>query len=452
MDLDINSYSDEELIAVLKLDLEYCKEDLLDAISKFQKIIQNNTDYSEVYRNELIRFFKKAQERLLVKVTNISNSNNDLNYKKYELNTKKNINTPYESFSVTNNVDTLNNYNNNYEKKSEILNKQKPGTIIGPLTNINNNVLQYQRIPTDNINGYNKNKIVSSYVFNSQYRNNFFNTLPEECEFTLPNTINNIMSITLSGFQFKNTIFAFSSERFTNQIYIEEDTSGGIIGGIVTIPDGNYNEDDFCKILETCINTQIIDEDITENEYRFHVTISKFSYCITISNILNTFTIKTLVENKLNYRLNDLDSKSKISASKIIKSMGYQMGFRNIEYNNEKSYTTESTFTSDACNYIYFSLDDFNNSTINRTYGMLAGQNILDDNILAIIPLDSNSFSKNYINNSNFVNKTREYSIPINISKIKIKLMDNLGEIINNNYNDFSFTLEIVKIRDNQKF
>ena len=45
----------------------------------------------------------------------------------------------------------------------------------------------------------------------------------------------------------------------------------------------------------------------------------------------------------------------------------------------------------------YFSLDDFNNSNLDRTYGILPSENILDDNILAIIPLSSETFDKNYI-------------------------------------------------------
>ena len=154
----------------------------------------------------------------------------------------------------------------------------------------------------------------------------------------------------------------------------------------------------------------------------------------------------------MNYRLNDVDTKNNLSISNIINTMGYQMGFRNIEYSDEKSYTTESNFSSEAYRYIYFSLDDFNNSNIDRTYGILPGENILDDNILAVIPLSSENFDKNYIDNKNYINKKREYSIPINIKKIKIKLLDYLGDLINNNYNDFTFTLEITRIRDNQKF
>jgi len=450
MDLDINNYSNEELIGIVKLNLEFSKDELNQAISTYQKIIKENKDYSIDYKQQLHEFFNKTKRRLSVLTNTFHNSNNFYDYKNDKPNSNTNLNTPFKSFSVSNNVDMLNDYDTNYTEKEHLLSKQDTGKIIAPLTNINNNPLQYQRIPKDNINGYNQNKIVSSYVFNSQFRKNFLNTTPEDCEFQLPNSINNVISIALSGLQIKNTMFAFSSYKYTNQIYIEEDTSGGTIGGIVSIPDGNYDENSFPGVLEYCINSQIISEN--ESEHRFKVLIDPNTLFLTISNDENNFTIKTIVDQNMNYRLNDLDAKNKISTSNIVNTMGYQIGFRNIEYTNEKSYTTESNFNNQAYRYIYFSLDDFNNSNLDRTYGILPSENILDDNILAIIPLSSETFDKNYIDSGNYINNKREYSIPINISKIRIKLLDYLGDLINNNYNDFTFTLEITRIRDNQKF
>lgn len=450
MDLDINNYSNEELIGIVKLNLEFSKDELNKAITTYQNIIKENKDYSIDYKQQLHEFFNKTKRRLSVLTNTFHNSNNFYDYKNDKPNSNTNLNTPFKSFSVSNNVDMLNDYDTNYTEKEHLLSKQDTGKIISPLTNINNNPLQYQRIPKDNINGYNQNKIVSSYVFNSQFRKNFLNTTPEDCEFQLPNSINNVISIALSGLQIKNTMFAFSSYKYTNQIYIEEDTSGGTIGGIVSIPDGNYDENSFPGVLKYCINNQIISDN--ESEHRFKVLIDPNTLFLTISNDENNFTIKTIVDQNMNYRLNDLDAKNKISTSNIVNTMGYQIGFRNIEYTNEKSYTTESNFNSQAYRYIYFSLDDFNNSNLDRTYGILPSENILDDNILAIIPLSSETFDKNYIDSGNYINKKREYSIPINISKIRIKLLDYLGDLINNNYNDFTFTLEITRIRDNQKF
>ena len=450
MDLDINNYSNEELIGIVKLNLEFSKDELNKAITTYQNIIKENKDYSIDYKQQLHEFFNKTKRRLSVLTNTFHNSNNFYDYKNDKPNSNTNLNTPFKSFSVSNNVDMLNDYDTNYTEKEHLLSKQDTGKIIAPLTNINNNPLQYQRIPKDSLNGYNQNKIVSSYVFNSQFRKNFLNTTPEDCEFQLPNSINNVISIALSGLQIKNSMFAFSSYKYTNQIYIEEDTSGGTIGGIVSIPDGNYDENSFPGVLEYCINNQIISDN--ESEHRFKVLIDPNTLFLTISNDENNFTIKTIVDQNMNYRLNDLDAKNKISTSNIVNTMGYQIGFRNIEYTNEKSYTTESNFNSQAYRYIYFSLDDFNNSNLDRTYGILPSENILDDNILAIIPLSSETFDKNYIDSGNYINNKREYSIPINISKIRIKLLDYLGDLINNNYNDFTFTLEITRIRDNQKF
>jgi len=206
MDLDINNYSNEELISVVKLNLEFSKDELNNAISNYQNIIKENNDYSFAYKKQLHEFFNKVKRRLSVLTNTFHNSNNFYDYKNDKPDSNTNLNTPFKSFSVSNNVDMLNDYDTNYTEKEHLLSKQDTGKIIAPLTNINNNPLQYQRIPKDNINGYNQNKIVSSYVFNSQFRKNFLNTTPEDCEFQLPNSINNVISIALSGLQIKNTI------------------------------------------------------------------------------------------------------------------------------------------------------------------------------------------------------------------------------------------------------
>jgi hypothetical protein len=74
-------------------------------------------------------------------------------------------------------------------------------------------------------------------------------------------------------------------------------------------------------------------------------------------------------------------------------------------------------------------------------FGMFS-KSILGDNILAIIPVTSNSFNICFDNGVNLLEKKREYYGPVNIQRLKIQLLNQYGEILNLNNMDFSFSLE----------
>ena len=87
-------------------------------------------------------------------------------------------------------------------------------------------------------------------------------------------------------------------------------------------------------------------------------------------------------------------------------------------------------------------MNDFNYSQAQNIIGMFAKSTIKDD-ILAVIPLTSNSFNICFDNGSDFIEKKREYFGPVNLQRIKIQLYNQYGEILNLNNMDFSFSLEI---------
>ena len=74
----------------------------------------------------------------------------------------------------------------------------------------------------------------------------------------------------------------------------------------------------------------------------------------------------------------------------------------------------------------------------------------ITENILAKIPLVNGKFSLIIDeNDSNPLIKIRQYKGPVNISKLDIKLLDKFGNIINLNYMDWSFSLELESLYQN---
>ena len=343
--------------------------------------------------------------------------------------------------------------------------------------NMNNHYpLHIQHLPANSHNGYNNEEVISNIVFNTRFRNNLFDSNPESAEFLLPNHIHNVTEISLSSLQLPNSIFTFSKTKFTTQIKINE--------AIVTIPDGNYTSETFPDILQSAINDS---SDLSD----FVVSIDPNTQFITISNSSGDFSMDTIVnygyipgkcnrnsvdvsnDNNVsihatkskcqlknykvtqthNFRLNDDNDKNKyISGSNITNTLGYQIGFRETSYIDANSYTSESPFDESCFDYIYFSMDDFNKSSNNNTIGILPGENMVDDNILAVVPLSNDSSKKTFDNGSDLIYKTRTYSQPVSLKKLKIKLLDIYGNLLDINKKDYTFVLQVKRIHDNVKY
>jgi len=126
--------------------------------------------------------------------------------------------------------------------------------------------------------------------------------------------------------------------------------------------------------------------------------------------------------------------------------MGYIIGYREIYYSGKTSYTAEAIFRSYDSDYLYFALDDFTGSqTSSNTYGILYN-GILSDNILGVIPLNGGMNGVTFDNNANFIYKKREYFGPVNISRIKIQVLNQIGDEVDFRETDFSFAIQVKTI------
>jgi hypothetical protein len=260
IDLDINNYTQKELQRFLKLKDTYSNDELNSQISKFiLKIVENS--YTTDHKEKLIFFTTSIKDRLQIK------DKDD---------------------------DKKDNKNKDYSKiLSEIIDT-KIGNIIKTYNNFNHNPLQAQRLDPSTINSYNEKTITVNYVFNTRFRNDFLNSIPQQCIFQLPEPINNVLRLSLLSIQIPNVMLAFSNAKFTTQIYIKEDTTN--YAAIVVIPEGNYDEKTFPVILEKSINEQVINQFILPASYRFFVTIDPYTFFVTIKNSFYTFTMETITK------------------------------------------------------------------------------------------------------------------------------------------------------------
>ena len=93
--------------------------------------------------------------------------------------------------------------------------------------------------------------------------------------------------------------------------------------------------------------------------------------------------------------------------------------------------------------YIFLSIDDYNNN-YKRTVISNNEDFLVSNNILAKIPVGTGS--NTLLVQEDKFNKLRQYFGPVNIKKLRIKLIDRFGNIVNLNNNNYTFTLELTQL------
>lgn len=431
-DFNIDNYTTTDLLNLFKLEENFSLKDLFIKEENLTREILSKINPK--YKNDIINFIKLGKG-ILTSFQQEMESNKEL---------KKNI----DKF---------------LSKDSD----PRVGKIINPLAT--RPALESSIIPKESINGYDYNTTTSVYVFNTAVRNDFYTTFSEESTFDLPVKFKNVVSISLSSVTIPNVLYGFSEDRGNNQIYIEEDNTG--ISGIVTLPDGNYTpfalnpssplpitEASFPLNLTSCINTQL------GTGTRFRVQIDLASRTTTITNNTNTFMMITINKNPKIFACNTFNTKNRHLRNLIysgvdpppketlpveiyIRTLGYAMGFREIKYQGLKSYTSESLFDNRSTDYLYFVLDDYTGSqTFTETYGLLGADGILKGNILGLVPINTTFFGTTFDNGSNFIYKKREYSGPVDISRITMRLLNQTGRLADLHNTNFNFSLQVKTI------
>ena len=123
------------------------------------------------------------------------------------------------------------------------------------------------------------------------------------------------------------------------------------------------------------------------------------------------------------------------------------MGFRRGLYTSEFVYTSEGSIDLYGPKYIYLVFDDYNNN-VNNGFFSAFNSSVLNNNILARISMNSNTFGSVIQNNLAIITQSRQYFGPVNINKVNIQLLDEYGRILDMHSMDYSFCVTFNVVYD----
>jgi len=273
---------------------------------------------------------------------------------------------------------------------------------------------------------------------NSCFRNNYYASNPCDFQYFIPTEVKNVLSMRLASIEIPNAWYLFSHLKKNNTFNITIDYCGEKKIFTIEIPDGNYD----CDSLQNYLNTTYFYEADNDNYLKY----IKFS--------INPNSFKTKFELTINHPANfrySLQFVEDINQN-IMNTMGWTLGFRLGSYLEiSGAVSSEGLFDAGGDRYIYMAITDYQyNNNISNIVGF--DKSMLNEDIIAKIPIVNGKLSLLIDENNNPLAKSRKYNGPVNLSRLHIKILDKFGKVIDFNNMDYSFTLELEVLYESFNF
>ena len=426
-DLDISNYSIDDLKNFLNIDaLSFDYADLQKSVKRKIAQITGIERYSGGEKKKLVNFVNQINLRLVEQIK-LENK-----IEEFHQNPSLNIKHPTTSYEFP-------------PHKKESSNKHETKTIISQLS------------------------------IDTKFRKNHLFSKSTDFYIDLPIALKNILSMRMESFEINNTIYNISSAKKTNKMYVKKTKTDGTISEITcVIPDGHYDSGS----LVTYLNNGVLDTIGVKIEFNT-TTYKTRLFAIDAGGAEETTTLldisfdyemkcgesnigksqeqfKEPVERNLNTKIKDPNAKicnpcpansrkepdpSKLEKRITIPSLGWMLGFRKENYSGETSFISECFYNFNIVKHLFLCIDDFQKS-MHEVVKIVYHDSFLQKNILARIPLDSDVNSKFLSFHETDTVRKRNYFGPVNIKRMHIQLIDEYGEIIDLNNQDYSFNLE----------
>ena len=132
-------------------------------------------------------------------------------------------------------------------------------------------------------------------------------------------------------------------------------------------------------------------------------------------------------------------------------TFGWIIGFRLGNYLQLDKIVSEGLFDAGGDRYIYVCINDFQYNS-NTSNIVCFDKSILNEDVIAKIPMVNGKLSLIINDNNNTLSKIRRYNGPINLARLHIKIVDHFGTVLDLNNMDYSMTIELEILYENFNF
>jgi hypothetical protein len=421
IDTNINNYSPAEILTLLKID-NY------DLDSIFVKILEtldrvNETSLPGNKKQNILLFFRQC----FLKICSYYNlSPNEMMIKNIENRLAQNYSQ--EKIQV--------------EKKEQFVGSLP--TKVPEATTVSSNIDKYAR---GIVNPIQRETVTSILTINSKFRDSKQSTTTD-FSVMLTEPINNVVSLKLASIELMNSYYAISDYLKTNLFTIETykiNTSSNAITDLyqrdIQISEGSYSN----ALMVTTLNDIFI-ADPSLNMVETQYSDLKGKIYFFINNL-------SPPPPGLEYAFNLYFS---IPSRPLFLNYGWLMGFKKAEYIFTKDYIKTATPTKEigfnpespvdltGTKFFLLEVTDYNNNApavlkynTNDNFWF----NVKD--VLAQIPNNTQAYSLIIEDSSDKIFKTRKYFGPVKLQKLRIRLLDENGKVVDLNGSELVISFQV---------
>ena len=296
-----------------------------------------------------------------------------------------------------------------------------------------------------------KTRVISKCLtIDTRFRDNYYSTTCSDFTFQMPVKLQKVVSMQMSALEIPVAFYGISSSYGNNFMWITitypnpgYDDEPITEEKLVIIPDGNYNAPDFVAKINQILSPKNEEGTLIYPENRFSYVQFRLDITETGSGtgkvILETVSSACypITEISLDFTrgFNGIPDNVEISTR-----IGWNLGFNKKKYSGASYYVSDTIVDPASIRYIYLAIDDFNNS-VNNHFITAFNQSVLNPNIIARISIKGTYFSLLMENDLNIITEPRKYFGPVDIQKIRVRLYDDHGRILEMNNANFSFCL-----------
>uniref|UniRef100_A0A6C0KMK9 Uncharacterized protein n=1 Tax=viral metagenome TaxID=1070528 RepID=A0A6C0KMK9_9ZZZZ len=455
-DLNIDNYTIKELESIFELTSNYDESLINSQENKIRINILNDNTTPTNTKNKTLSFIKTISQKLINNVNkntfNISNnniSNNNFSSNNNLNQNLKNTLSNISSLSPNMPLPTLDIYTQHLDHnlyQSDITNNGSAPIIKKPITPYGNGYAM--EFYPGTLNPLNKRILKKLVNIDTRFRENYYTTTSTNFQIDLPGVISQVVFLELGAieipFSFYSISKVFGNNFFTLEIENEEPL-------VINIPDGNYDVVSLIGYINNYLsNLPIIIPGYDKyNKITVTADLSIETSSIGGSERMIFGSIDGLTKFSINFLTDRFGMEDRQTPLPL--KLGWLMGYREGYYENSFTYVSEGLVNLLGPRYFYLVVDDYNNNVSDGFYGAF-NSSLLNKNILARISVLGASLTSTNVNFSSFTGNLviapRHYFGPVNISKLKIQLLDEYGRILNMNNMDFSFVLAFLVVYD----
>jgi hypothetical protein len=433
LDLDIHNYTiaDIEKFFQFKPKSKYTAEDIELHEYRIREQLLNSGHINKRFKKDLIAFLEVAKEWLtLVKCPPPKSPS--LIPKNYKLDT---LDTPLSKEPPPREDELVRRPSPDFtytQKKDTHDNKYFPGKL----------------------NPMNTRTTAQCITIDTRFRDSYFSTSSTDFMIQMPKKFHKVVSMQLSSFEipiaFYNICAAHNNHFFSFVVkYIsavedDEDEPSAYeeiyFKKIVIIPDGHYTATSLISTLNLYFTTS-------------EPILASFNWCY--DNQSSKVAVFTDNKNVLSFSMDFTQNLEGIPViygkpdlqPLLIDRFGWILGFTSPQYTGKFEYVGESIVNVLLNRYIYLAVDDFQNNVTNPFVGFFQ-ESLLNQNILARISVRGEPFQLIKEHDYSCVLEPRRYFGPVDIQRIRIRLLDEKGRPLIMNHADYSFCLTLNLLYD----